>query len=194
MLRRYVSLRYLKNKALRALLIGDAMSLVAAAMFTPIYAIYISEIGGDIFEAGITASALAFGAGIASIIGGRYTDRVKDKRLILVGGYAIVGVGFLLYTQVSSVAHLAIVQLLMGLVQPIYQTAFDALYSIHLDPHEEAQEWGAWEATAYFAAGIGAIAGSAFVAYFSFTGLFVLMSALSFASAIYVARLPRKLL
>ncbi|MDN5275117.1 MAG: Major facilitator superfamily 1 [Candidatus Saccharibacteria bacterium] len=192
--KRYASIVYLKNPALRALLIGDGIVLTATAMLTPIYALYVNKIGGDIFDVGITAAALAIGAGIAAMLGGRFSDSIKNKKKLVAMGYLIIGVGFLSLTLVHDVVGLACVQLVMGLARPVYETAFDALYSIHLDKKREAQEWGAWEGISYFAAAIGALLGSALVAYFSFTTLFIFMAALAFLSALYVAKLPKSLL
>lgn len=138
--------------------------------------------------------ALAFGAGIASLIAGRYTDSLKNKKQIIVYGYLVIGVGFLLYTSVANIWYLAIVQLLIGLVRPLYEPAFDALYSLHLDKDKAGEEWGAWEAMSYFTAAAGAALGGAIVALFNFGTLFVVMSALCMVSAFYVLRLPKKIL
>lgn len=194
MLKRFAALRYIKNRALRALLISDGLVLIATAMLTPIYATFVEEVGGDILDAGITAAALAFGAGFASLLAGKYTDALKDKKVMIVYGYLAIGVFFLLYTQVTTVWHLALVQLLMGLVRALFDPAFDALFSTHLDKNKEAEEWGAWEGMAYFSAGIGAIIGAGIVALFNFDALFVVMGALCFASSLYVLRLPRRVL
>jgi predicted MFS family arabinose efflux permease len=194
MLKRFLALRYIKNHALRALLISDGLVLTAEAMLAPIYAVFVTRIGGDILDAGITAAALAFGAGIASVISGRHVDTLKSKRMVIVYGYAVSGVAFLLYTQVNSVWQLAVVQLIVGLIRPLYGPAFDALYSVHLDKKREAEEWGAWEAVSYFTAGVGAIIGGALVALFNFDALFVGMAVLCFASALYVIKLPKRTL
>jgi MFS family permease len=194
MLKRFGALRYIKNRSLRALLIADAIVLIATAMLTPIYATFVEEVGGDVLDAGITAAALAFGAGFASLVAGKYPDALKDKKIMIVYGFAAIGVFFLLYTQVTTVWHLALVQLLMGLVRALFDPAFDALFSTHLDKNKEAEEWGAWEGMAYFSAGIGAILGAGVVALFNFDALFIVMGALCFASSLYVFRLPRRVL
>jgi MFS family permease len=194
MWKRLAGLRYIRNRALRALLFADGLVLVATAMLTPIYAVFVERVGGDILDAGITAAALAFGAGVASLLAGKHTDTLKNKKMIIVYGYFAVGLGFLLYTQVDNVWQLAGVQVLIGLVRALFDPAFDALYSTHLDRAKEAEEWGAWEAMAYFSAGIGAILGAALVAAFSFGVLFVAMAVLCFASALYVLRLPKQIL
>lgn len=187
-------LRSIANPALRALLVSDALILTAVAMLAPIYALYVTDIGGSIFDAGLTAAALAFGAGVMSIIAGRYIDTQPNKRLVLVGGYLVVGIGFLLYTQVTSVLFLGLIQLFIGLMQPFYQTAFDTLYSTHLDTAKVAREWGWWEATKYFTTAAGAIVGSLIVVQFGFDGLFIVMASFCFLSAVHVLRLPKKLL
>jgi MFS family permease len=194
MLKRYSAIRSTGNPALRVLLIGDAITLTAAAMLTPIYAIYVEEIGGSLFDAGLTAAALAFGAGLMAIIGGRFTDTVKNKKLLVVGGYFVIGLGFLAMTQVQNVLGLALIQLIVGLARPVYETAFDALYSIHLDKTKEAQEWGIWEGVSYFAAGIGAILGSLFVLQFSSQALFALMAGMCFIGALYVFKVKKSII
>lgn len=51
----YKRAKYLKNPAIRALLIGDSLVMTASAMLAPIYAAFVTKVGGDIWEAGVTA-------------------------------------------------------------------------------------------------------------------------------------------
>ncbi len=175
-------------------MLSDALVLTAVAMLAPIYAAYVSRLGGDILEAGLTAAALAFGAGFASLVSGKYIDKLHNKKLAIVFGYGVMGICFLLYTVVGNIWELALVQLIIGLVRPIYEPAFDALYSVHLDKSKEAEEWGAWEAMSYFAAGAGALLGGFIVNQYGFTPLFVGMAGLCFISSLYVLKLPKKVL
>jgi MFS family permease len=194
MLRHYASFRFYRNRALRALLIGDALVLTAAAMLTPIYAVFVQEVGGDILDAGLTAAALAFGSAAASLVAGRYADHLRNKKYLIIVAYAVTGIGFLLFTAISSIWYLAAVQVVIGLVRAFADPAFDALYSVHLDKKREGEEWGVWEAMAYFVAGAGALVGSAIVSFASFDVMFVTMAVLCFLSAIYLLRLPRRTL
>src|SRR5688572_30397889 len=194
MWRRYTIFRYHGNRALKVLLIGDALVLTSIAMLTPIYAVFVSEVGGDLLDAGITAAALAFGSAIASFLSGRITDRTRNKRIFVIMGYAVTGLGFLLFTTVNSVLYLAAIQVVVGLVQAFAQPAYDALYSLHLSKGKEAEGWGTWEAVSYFAAGVGALAGAAIVSATSFSTLFMIMAVLCGISAIYVTRVPQRTL
>jgi MFS family permease len=188
LLRRYRLLYFQTNPALRALLIGDALVLTAAAMLTPIYATYVTGVGGDVFDAGLTAAALAFGSALASLVAGRYADKMKNKKSLLVMSYLVTGIGFLLFTTIHSVWYLAAVQLALGLVRAFADPAYDALYSTNLDKNKEAAEWGSWEAMGYTAAGAGALLGGAIVAATSFDTLFLVMAVLCAGSALYMAR------
>ena len=182
------------NKALRILLSTNAMILMAAAMLGPIYALFVEKVGGDLMDASIAGAVFAFVAGLTTLVSGRYSDKIKENELIVVLGYAIMGVGFLLYFWVASVAFLFIVQAIIGLGEAIYSPAFDAVYSKHLDGHKSGTQWGAWESMNYFTTAIGAVIGGGLVTIFGFQTLFVIMAMLCFSSAIYIYHLKRNVL
>jgi MFS family permease len=193
-LQRLYALRGIRNPALRVLLMSDALILIAVAMVTPIYAVFVSNVGGDILDAGLTAAGLAFGSAAAALVAGKYADSLRDKKSLLILSHAVVGLGFLLFTTVNNVWYLAGIQVAIGLVRALADPAFDALYSTHLDRNQEAAEWGTWEALAYAAGGVGAIMGGIIVHFSSFDALFVVMAALCFISSLYVMRIPKRVL
>ena len=194
MIRGYSGLKPIRNRAISALLISDSLLLSAAAMLAPIYALFVDKVGGDILAAGVTAAALAFGSGIASLVSGRAIDGMRNKRSLLVGSCMVMALGFLGYALAGSVIVLALVQVVMGIARAVHATAFDALYTVHLDKGREGEEWGAWEALFYFSEAGGALAGSLIVTATSFRMLFVVMSALTFFGGLYLFRLPKRLL
>lgn len=194
MLKRYLSFRFYKNPALKALLIADALTLSAQAMLVPIYAVFVQEVGGDVLDAGITAAALAFGSGVAALFAGRYADAMRDKKRPIIICYAVTAAGFLLFTTITNIWYLAAIQVVMGLVRAFAEPAYDALYSTHLDKNREAEGWGAWEAMAYFVTAGGALAGAAIVSNTSFDMLFTVMAGLCTLSALYMISLPRRTL
>ena len=170
------------------------MVLLAGAMLGPIYALYVERVGGDLLDASFAGGIFAFVAGTTVLLSGKYSDKLKQKKLIVILGYTIMGVGFLLYTQVNSILFLLLVQVLIGFGEAIYNPPFDALYSEHLDKGKDGTEWGAWEAINYYSIAIGAIMGGFIVTNFGFTPLFVTMALLCFSSALYVYKLPRRVL
>jgi len=187
-------MKRLFNKQIRILLTTNGLILIAGAMIGPIYALFVEKIGGDLLDASYAFGAYALAAGITTLISGRYADKLKENELIVVFGYGIMGLAFFGYTLVSSIWSLLIVQIIIGLGEAIYSPAFDAIYSKHLDGRKSGREWGAWESINYFTIALGAITGGFLVTLFGFNVMFIVMGLLSFASAIYVFRLPRRIL
>ena len=163
-------------------------------MLAPIYALYVEKIGGDLLDASLTGAIFALASGITTLVAGRYSDKIKENELIVVFGYFMMGIGFLLYIFVNSIMFLFLVQVLIGFSEAIYSPSFDALYSKHLSWRKAGRQWGAWESMNYFTIAIGAGIGGLLVSLFGFTLIFILMATLCFASGIYIFFLPRKAL
>ncbi len=182
------------NKAIRILLATNAMVLMAGAMFGPIYALFVQNVGGSLLDASIAGGVFALFAGITTLISGRYSDKIKENELIIVFGYLIMGISFLLYILVNSVLSLLFVQALIGIGEAIYSPAFDAVYSKHLNNKKSGVQWGAWESMYYFTAAIGAFTGGMLVTIFGFNFMFIIMAFLCFFSALYILHLNRRVL
>ena len=179
------------RSALRILLGTNALILIAGATIAPIYALFVENIGGDLLDAGLTGSIYALAAGVTTLVSGRITDRIRESELIVVFGYAIMGIGYLLLILVHSIWTLFLVQALIGFAEAIYSPAFDALYSKHLDRGKAGRQWGTWESMNYFTLAAGAAIGGLIVNQFGFNLLFVIMALLTFTAALYIYFLPR---
>jgi MFS family permease len=187
-------MKFLFNKALRILLVTNGLILIAGAMLGPIYALFVESLGGSLLDASMAGAIFALAAGLMSLISGKFSDRIKESELVVVFGYTLIGIGFLLYNFVSSIWFLFVVQVIIGFGGAIYAPVFDAIYSKHLDKGKEGKEWGAWESMNYFTAAAGAILGGLIVTYFGFNAIFTIMAVLCFLSAIYIYFLPRNVL
>ena len=186
--------KHFLNKAIRILLATNALILMAGAMLGPIYALFVEKIGGDLMDASIAGGIFALAAGIATLISGRYSDKLRNSELIMVIGYCIMGAGFLSYIWVDSLWTLFAVQAVIGLGEAIYVPAFDMVYTRHISKNKLGSIWGAWESMNYFTSAFGAVIGGILVTQFSFSLLFCVMAGLCFASAIYIYHLKRSVL
>ena len=182
------------NKALRILLMTNAVVLVAAAMLGPIYALFVEKIGGSLLDASITGGIFALAGGLTTLAAGKYADKIKHDELIVAAGYLVMGIGFFLYMFVNSIWFLFGVQILIGFAEAAYSPAFDALYSKHITERKAGREWGAWESLNYFSVFAGAVIGGLIVTKFGFNAIFILMSLLCVASSAYIYHLPRSTL
>ena len=178
--------RFLFNKALRILLITNGLVLLAGAMLGPIYALFVENLGGDLLDASLTGGFFALAAGITTLIAGKFADKNKRDELIVASGYAVMGLGFLLYIFVNSIWFLFGVQILIGFAEAFYSPAFDALFSKHVTKKKAGREWGAWESMNYFSIAIGAIVGGLVVNAFGFKSVFYIMGTISLISAIFL--------
>ena len=186
--------RLFLNRVLRILLSTNAMILLAGAMLGPIYALFVEKIGGDLLDVSYAGALFALAAGVTTFISGKYSDKIKENELVIVAGYTVMGIGFMLYIFVASMIQLLFVQILIGFGEAIYAPAFDAVYSKHIDERKPGKQWGAWESVNYFTAAAGAVVGGFIVTWFGFNIMFIIMSLLCFASALYIYKLPRKVL
>lgn len=181
-------------KKISILLITNSLILVAGAMLGPIYALFVEKVGGDLLDASYAFSTFALVAGVVTLISGRYSDKIKENKVILVLGYGIMGLGYFGYLLVNSIWSLLIIQVVIGLGEAIYVPAFDALYSKHLDHSKRGRIWSLWEAINYFTMAIGAFIGGFLVVIFGFSSMFIIMGLLCVISAIYIFSLPRGVL
>ncbi|MBN2087807.1 MFS transporter [Candidatus Peregrinibacteria bacterium] len=183
---------FLFNKALRILLITNALILISAAMLGPIYAIFVEKVGGDLLDASIAGGLFALTGGLATLLSGKMSDKVRHSEFIIILGYAFMGTGFFLYQYVNTVEFLFVIQMIIGLGQATYSPAFDKLYSMHLDNGKGGTEWGAWESMYYFTTAAGAFVGGLIVTKFGFNAIFVIMAMLCYLSASYLYLLAPK--
>lgn len=184
--------RILYNRALRVLIITNGFVLLAGAMIGPILALYVEDIGGDLLDASLTGGLFALAAGVTSLVAGRYVDHHTRSERIVAFGYAVMGIGFLLYTVVDSIWMLFAVQIVVGFAEALYTPAFDALFSSHVTKKKAGREWATWESLNYFSIAIGAAVGGFIVSQFGFTVMFVLMALLCFAGSAYIVIVPRR--
>lgn len=192
-LRNYFSSTF-GSRGLKILLVTNSFILLAGAMLGPIQAIFVGMVGGDLMEAGFASGIFSLVAGVTVLLSGRFTDKLKEPELVVVVGYIIMAAGFLSYLFVNSIVLLFLAQIVIGFGDAIYNPAFDALYSKHLDSEKAGSQWGVWEATNYFTAAIGAVLGGIIAKNFGFTPVFIIMATLCIISAIYIYFLPRDVL
>jgi MFS family permease len=174
------------NRAIKLLLLSNGLILISGAMLGPIYALFVAEVGGDLFDASLTGGIFALAAGITSLFSGRLTDKIKHKENIIFFGYVFMGIGFYLYSFVSGIYFLFMVQLLIGFSEAFYAPSFDALYSKHLAKTKRGRVWGAWESMNYFSIAIGAVLGGFIASRYGFDILFYGMALLSICSGLIV--------
>ena len=90
------------NKFLKILLGADFFIILGMGMITPIYAIFVEQIGGSILDAGSAWAIFAFTSGILMYLIGRWEDRKRHYAKMLFFGYLLRSLAFLGYFFLSK--------------------------------------------------------------------------------------------
>lgn len=174
------------NRSIRVLLLGSAVMQIGAALFAPIYAIFVKDIGGDILDTGIAVGLFSLAAGIVTLFSARIVDKIKNPKAVITAGYLVMGIGYFLYLFVDSIASLFAIQILIGLASAYYTPAYDLVYTSSMPETKIGKMWGGWDAMSRFSVAIGAIFGGIIVTIFSFDTMFIIMSLLCVAGGLYI--------
>ncbi len=183
----------IKHRIFRFLFITNMLVLFSGYMFSPIYALFVEKIGGNMLDAGLASSVFGITGAIVTLFIGRFVDKTNTSWIILALGYSLKSIAFLVLFFVNNVVGLIIVQVLLGMGGAIVWPPFDKLYTRFMDKNKIATAWGMWEAMDYFVGAIGAGIGGALTQFLGFKVLFLIMSFITLVSAIGVWYIHKKI-
>jgi MFS family permease len=182
------------NKSLKILFLFNGVFVFAAMLLGPLYAVYVESIDKNILVVSITWAVFLASATFFTFIVSKKGDSVKEKEYLLMGGFLIRGLSWLLFIFVGSIFHLILVQIFLGIGEAFGSPSFDAIFAEHLDDGMQIKEYSSWKLIVNGATAIAAVIGGLIVVNFGFTTLFIIMSFLAFVSFFGVLFLPREAL
>src|SRR3989339_431232 len=182
------------NIGLKILIITNALVWIATFMLVPVYALFVTSVGGTILDVSLVAAVFYLTAGLGSLVMGRVLTGIQDKKKMLIIGYLIVALGYFFLMGVTSLFQIILIQILLGIGEAIYFPSFDTLFTKHLVSHHESEEWGVWESTRYLTMFAGSFLGGAIAFWAGFPVLFLIMSGLCLVSAFYLFFVSKKIL
>ncbi|OGZ01344.1 MAG: hypothetical protein A2946_00800 [Candidatus Liptonbacteria bacterium RIFCSPLOWO2_01_FULL_53_13] len=157
-------------------------------LFAPIYALYVEKIGGSILDVGIAYAIFSIVTGTFIILFGTSAFFDRNVRKFVVAGYFLMGLTYLGYLLIESPLHLFIVQIFLGLTNGILEPAWDAVFSAGSNEAQEAKNWSLWSGGVSLIVGFSALLGS-YIAHYSFSAIFIIMSACAFISSAISAKI-----
>ncbi len=182
------------NSSLRAMLVVSALYMFAFGMFSPLYAIFVEEIGGDITVASNAWAVFMVTAGVMTFLTGKWENNAKQTVIGLAWSQFLVAGAYLMYYWAEGVAMLYAAQVLLGFGSAFFWPAFHSLYGKHVDKHNQAKQWSVYDALAYLLPALAAVVGGWLVKDYGFDTVFIAMAALSAVCGAYILLLPKKLL
>ncbi len=177
------------HKVIKILILTSVFCNFGFALFEPIYAIFVEQIGGYILEAATAMGIFSIVMGLTTTVVGRLADRDKLKPQLVVLGYGLVAMAFLGYYFMTNPIELFIVQAVIGFGTALIDPAWNALFGRCVRRGREASEWGLWEGGKEIGVGIASIIGGVIAFGLGFKTLILIMFFFEVLATISVSRL-----
>ncbi|MBI2515060.1 MFS transporter [Candidatus Wolfebacteria bacterium] len=183
------------NRIAKYLILADLFFLGGWSLIDPIFAIFVIQkiAGATIVTVGIATAITLLTKSIFQIPVAIYLDKKageKDDFYALVLGLMLTGLTAILFVLTKNIAVLYLIVFLKGMAFGLYVPSWSAIFSRHLDPDRYAFDWSLDSTTAGLAAGVASFTGGILASVWGFEAVFILTSALSFASAFLLFFVP----
>ncbi len=170
------------NFYLRYLVISNTIFVFAESLFVPLYAVFVTKIGGNIELAGILFGLKFIVTTIVQFFMLKLTDKVSLHEKLLRLNFIIRGIAWFSLVIQPTITTLFIAQVLIGISEGIGSPSFQTLISENLDPKKHLKEWSLWGVISNSAVAIAGILSGFVITLFGFSTLFLIMSVLSVIS------------
>lgn len=170
------------HRNIKILLSASILIHSGVNFLAPIFAIYIKDIGGTLLNAGIAL-------GIYSIFKGSLFFILKkievfSKKQMIVIGYMIMCIGYLLYLWAYNPYHVYVIQAILAIGETVITPSWSAVIALSLTKGRERKIYSDFYGYRSFFEGTAAITGAIFAVNFGFTAVFILMSMMAFSASI----------
>jgi MFS family permease len=176
------------NPVVRTLIISDIVSFSGLNLILPLFAIFFSNQieGGNVEVAGIAYTVFLLTKSFLQFPLACFIDKaigeVDDYNVMLLGSI-ITSFVPLLYLIIHSPLQLYLVQFVFGLGQALTFPSYMAIFTRHIDKHEEGTEWGFYYTAVDLAGAVAMAVGGAVAYNFGYKPFFAAVSILSFVSS-----------
>src|SRR3989338_1028833 len=167
------------NRTLKILYLYNGIFVFGGSLLRPLYAVYVGIIDTSILSVSVTWSAFLISTFIFTFIISRLHDGARSARRMLLTGYIVRAVAWLLFIFASDLSFLVFLQIMLGLGEAVGTPAFDAIFAEHLDAKRHIREYADWKLIANGVTGVGTLIGGLIASRFGFDWLFLAMSVLA---------------
>ena len=187
--------RFKVNRVVRHFVLADLLLFGGWGLVGPIFAIFLLEriSGISLVVIGATSSIYWIVKSIVQIPVSLYLDKHEGERddfYALIASLVLAGFTAMSFLLVHSVSGLFAAMFLQGISFGLYIPSWYSIFSRHLDKDRYAFDWSLDSTSLGIASGITALVGGTIANYIGFSAVFVLVSILSFASALVLMALP----
>jgi MFS family permease len=181
------------NKTLRHLYLYNGIFVLAGSMLGPLYAIYVQGIDNTPQIISLSWAVFLISSSVFMYLLSRIGDKIKNKSTLLVVGFLIRSLVWVMYIFANNIPFLLLLQILLGLGEAMGSPAYNALVAEHLDRKRHIEDYSDQILVFNLTAAIGTIVGGVLLSYYSFNILFIGMAGLGIISAAGIAYKSRNL-
>ena len=157
------------------LFIATGSLLFAAAMLTPIYALFAEDIGASVFQVGLLASTM-FAVKFLSVFLLRTLVRyIRQPVYLLLTSYLLHAIAWSFLLVATTLSELFIVQAILGVAIASGSPSYRTLLARHLPRGRAVRMYASWELVKAATGLVASLAGASIVAAAGFSTLFQIM-------------------
>ncbi len=154
-----------------SILIHGGINLLA-----PIYALYIKEIGGTLLLASATIGFYAILKGMLYFLFKQLDETHFSKKFMIIGGYLIFAVSYILYIIASKPIHIFGIQALLAVAEVVINPSWSSIIATSLTKGKERNIYSDFYGYRSIFEGAAAIVGGFLAMHLGFDALFGLMA------------------
>lgn len=182
------------NRALKTLFIFNGIFVFAGSLLGPLYAVFVETFEKNILSVSLSWAAFLVSSTAFMIIMRKKADSILEKEYLLLAGYFVRAIVWLIFPSITTVFALIFLQIMLGLGEALGTPSFEAMFAKHLDNGKEIKNYTDWKLLSNILGAFGVLLGGVIVNWLGFNVLFYLMSFLSLISFVGILIKPRRLL
>jgi len=166
------------NSLIKILTYSDLLIISGWGLVNPIFAVYLSTKikNGNLELAGLAMAVFYITKSFLQIPVARFIDSIKgelDDMITMAVGTCIISIVPFLYAQVSTAAQVLLLQAFYGIGYALVTPGWLAIFTRHLDRHQEAEEWSVYNSMTSLGAALAGALGGFIAEKFGFQVLFL---------------------
>lgn len=166
------------------LLLGASILIHSGINFlSPIFAIYVKDIGGTLLDAGIAIGIYAILKGIFYFLFKNIKEERISKKVMISSGYFIMFIGYLMYLFANKPYHIYIIQGILSLGETVITPSWSAIIATSIEKGKERHIYSNFYGYRSLFEGFAAITGGLFAMNFGFNTVFIIMCLFALSSS-----------
>lgn len=174
-----------KNDTLLWLHLSQGIVLFGTGLVFPFYIIYINQIGPSFSDFGVAYGLFALSAALVHKYVGQLSDRLGRKIFLLIHSWG-TAVLFLLFPIASSLTHIYILQILLGVFGAMHRTGEKALVGDLINGKDRGKYIGRYHGWISIFSAFAVIIGGYLIDLFTLPIIFYIGSGIMFISGFII--------